>query len=547
MNLLTVLRPLQKWWWLIIVSMVLAAFSSYIASRNLPPVYLARATLMIGRALTDPNPSTNELSLSQQLAQTYADIAMRDPVQDAVKSKLGLTVLPKNDVHPLFTGPFIEITVTDNNPKLAQAVAAEIADQLISQSPASLENTDQSRQQFVLQQISDLQNKIKETQDQITSDQEALSNLTSAVDIEQTKNEILTLENKLNTLQGIYANLLASTQQGATNTLSILEPAALPTKPIGPNKMLIVAVAILGAMILSGGAVYAIELLDDTIRDIGEIHELTELPILGRISVADQEKMQGVYVVNSPRSSITESFRALRTNLEFMEIDHEIKSIFIASTQKNEGKTWVASNLAATLAQGGKKIAIVDADLRKPSLHQIFDIPNTRGLRDVFLGKMDIQDCSESWGEERISVIPSGPPPPNPSDILGSKRMDKILEILEQAVDIVIFDGPPLFVSDALLLASKVDGVIIIVNPGRTHRKEFLDALDQCKFAGARVLGIVVNKISLSRSKYNYYYDEKSEENRPQKTMKRRTFNLKWLQNKVRPPDTKLRGSNLKN
>jgi succinoglycan biosynthesis transport protein ExoP len=300
-------------------------------------------------------------------------------------------------------------------------------------------------------------------------------------------------------------------------------------------------------MILSGGAVYAIELLDDTIRDEGEIHELTELPILGRISVADQEKMKGVYVVNDPRSSITESFRALRTNLEFMEIDHDIKSIFIASIQKNEGKTWVASNLSATLAQGGKKIAIVDADLRKPSIHKVFDVPNTRGLRDVFLGKLDIQDCSVSWGDERISVIPAGPPPPNPTDIIGSKRMDKILEILEQAVDVVIFDGPPLFVSDALLLASKVNGVIIVINPGRTRRKEFQDALDQCKFAGAKVLGIVANKVSLARSKYNYYYNEETEETGPQKIIKRRTINLKWLQDKLRPSNAKLKGSNLKN
>jgi len=504
MKLIEYFTPLLKWWWLLVVAVVIATSSAYLFARDLPPVYNARTTLMIGRTFMDPNPSSTELGLSQQLTQAYADIAQREPVRDATKKALGLANLPKYEAGPIPGTPFLEISVTHTNPQLAQAVAAELANQLLLRSPTNLQQDEQSRQQFVDQQISKIEADIKQTEADIARNQDALGNMNSAVDIAKTQDEIKALETKLSSLQSIYASMLSNTQQGALNTLSILEPAALPTTPIGPNKILIISMAAISGFLLAVGAAYLIEFMDDSFRSSEEVARVLNLSILGRIPTLPKGKNSGVYVVEQPLSPLADAFRTLRANLKYSQVDKPLKTILVTSPDASEGKSTVASNLAAVLAQGEKKTVLLDADLRRPSLHNILEIENQPGLSDFFRDGLDISEIMKTREKINVPLITAGDPPPNPSELLGSKKMDQFLKDLGAEFEIIVIDGAPFIVADALMLAAKVDGVLIVIRPGITRKAVARAMLEGLNQVGANVVGVILNRLPAHTG--NYYY-----------------------------------------
>ena len=265
MELREFFAPLIRWWWLLVAAAGVAAAFSLFAGMQQPPVYRTQTTLMIGRAIDDPNPSDISIYTSQQLATTYADIALRQPVQNATMKALGLTWLPAYLVRPVVNTQLLEIVVTDTDPVRAQAVANELANQLIQQSPTSRQSN-QDRLAFINQQLDELETKIQETQDQVDARQGELANLTSARQIADTQNQIYALQSKLDTLRNNYTDLLANTQQGALNTLTIIEPALLPDSPIGPNIPLLVVTAAVFALAVAAGAVYLLSYMDSSIK-----------------------------------------------------------------------------------------------------------------------------------------------------------------------------------------------------------------------------------------------------------------------------------------
>ncbi len=512
MNLRAYLLPAWKWKWLILASTLIATISAYFASRELPPVFLARATLMVGRTLNDPNPNANEFSLNQTLSSAYASLATREPVGQAVMAALGLTILPQYKAAPTSNGQLIEITVTDSSPELCQAVANELARQVILQSPTG-RVSDQTQRDFIAQQLSDLQLKITDTQASIDQKTASVGDLTSAADIASRQNEIQALETRLAALQTNYANLLATTDQGAANSLEIFEPAALPTKPIGPNKLLIILAAALGGLVLSAGAGYLMEFLDNTFRDADEIALAVSAPIIGYIGELERERSGAVLTVaERPLTQVAEGFRSLRTNLEFMAVDHPLKTLVVTSASAGDGKSSVALNLAIMMAQSDKRVILLDADLRRASLHRALGIPNREGLSDLFRGQVQLEDVARPWKDERLRIITSGTTPPNPTELLSSQRMDQLLAGLKDMADIVIVDSPPFFVPDAWVLASKVDGVLFVVRPGFTRRSAVRAAFEQFKRTNARVVGLALNRLTQPRGVYtpgsylSYYY-----------------------------------------
>jgi uncharacterized protein involved in exopolysaccharide biosynthesis len=266
MKLKDFFMPLLKWWWLLILVTALAGGTSYFFVRNQPPIYQSRTTLLVGRAIYDPNPTSNEFGLSRQLASSYADIAMREPVRDATMEALGLTDLPQYTAQAAANSALVEIVVTDINPQRAQAVARELANQLVLQSPTSPQQQDQERRAFVNQQLDELQNEIVSTTTDIETLQQELATLTSAVQIADKQGQISALQTKLSTLQTNYASLLSNTQQGAINTLDIIEAAQLPRNPIGPNKPLIVLMAAAAGFVLSAAGAHLLEYMDRSIK-----------------------------------------------------------------------------------------------------------------------------------------------------------------------------------------------------------------------------------------------------------------------------------------
>lgn len=494
MELRRYLYPLRKWWWLLVTATLVAGLSSFLATLRQPPVYQTRTTLMIGRTIEDPNPTNNQFYLSQQLAITYADIANRDLVRNATMEALRLRSLPEYQAAALPNTQLIEIIVTDVNPQRAQAVANELANQLIAQSPSSSMLGDQNRQEFINEQLDTLELQIQDTTTEIARLQEELGNMTSARQITDAQNQITALQAKLTTLQANYANLLANSQSGAINTLTVIEPAAVPIRPVGPAKVVLVLMAAMLGFVISAGAAYLLDYLDDTLKSPEDIARTIQYPVIGYILETPEDEDQ-VYVTENPRSPVTEAFRSLRTNLEFAAVDAPLQSVLITSAEKGAGKTSLAGNLAAVIAQGDRRVILVDADLRKPSIHKLFRISNDFGLSDIFRGRVNPEDVLVKWKDTNLAILPSGPTPPNPTELLASKRMDQILSQLKGLADIVIVDAPPFILADTAVLSAKVDGVLLVVSPGQTREAAARAMMEQIRRAGARVLGVALNRI----------------------------------------------------
>jgi polysaccharide biosynthesis transport protein len=524
MELKEYLLPLRRWWWLLLIATLVSTLSSYGATFLEEPLYETKAALMIGQALNDPNPNNTSIYLTQQLALSYSELAKRPPVQQATMDALGLTWLPEYDVTIVANTQLLEIKVIDTNALRAQAVANTLAQQLVQQSPAADGAAQQEREAFVTQQLDSLEAKIANTEAEITRLQEEMAGMISARQVADTQSQIATLESLLITFQTNYANLLANTGEGAINTLRIVEPAPLPVEPINDNKMMTLLLGAAIGFTLAAGAAYLMEYLDNTLKTPEEIGKATGLPLigfLGETGMADEE--EGVVVISEPRSAMAEAFRSLRTNLEFASVDRPLRTILITGPDPGCGKTTVATNLALSIAQGGKKVLLLDADLRRPRVHSLLGLSKSPGLSETIRDAGEVTSAIRLWGDHaELAVLSSGEPPPNPAELLGSSRMDAILAELREEAEIVVLDSPPFIVADAAILASKVDGVIIVIRPGRSTAEATKAMLEQLDRAGARVVGVVVNRIPRSGGSYYgayrhyyapYYYAETSYEN----------------------------------
>lgn len=203
--------------------------------------------------------------------------------------------------------------------------------------------------------------------------------------------------------------------------------------------------------------------------------------------------------LTEPRSAAAEAYRTLRTNLTFFgALDRPVETLVVTSAGPGEGKSQVLANLAVTMAQGERRTILVDADLRRPTLHDVFDVSNERGLTTMILEQQAVDEPPLlDVGVENLQLMPSGPLPPNPADILGSGRMERVIGVLKDRADIVLFDAPPVVaVTDAAVLGTKVDGVLLVVSAGRTRRDHAARAKELLERVHVRILGAVLNEVS---------------------------------------------------
>lgn len=328
------------------------------------------------------------------------------------------------------------------------------------------------------------------------------------------------LQAALTLYQQIYSNLLNNYEAvrlarlRSTPNIVQIQPASVPGRPIRPQPVRDIAMGGAFGIFLLGSIAFLIEYLDDTLKTPEDITQYLQLPVIGMIGEMEKankknEKSKRVYVSDNPLSPITEAFRTLRTNLEFAGVDKPLKSLLITSTAPGEGKSTIASNLAAVIAQGERKVILLDTDLRRPTLHRHLHIPNRRGLSDLFRNEIKIGNVIHTWGDPPVTVITSGGLPPNPSELLASARMESIIQELENRSDLIILDTPPCVVADPIILAAKVDGVVLVIEPGKTKIGTAQVVIEQLQRAGARIIGVVLNPISHRRSnyytKYQYY------------------------------------------
>jgi capsular exopolysaccharide synthesis family protein len=216
----------------------------------------------------------------------------------------------------------------------------------------------------------------------------------------------------------------------------------------------------------------------------------------------------------NPKSPVSEAYRTLRTNIQFSAVDEEMNVIMITSAGPGEGKSTTISNLAVVYAQAGKKVLIIDADLRKPTMHHTFNISNRKGLTNVLTGQLSLDEVITPSGIESLSVLASGPIPPNPSEILSSKRMENLMEELSRQFDTILIDAPPtLAVTDSQIIAARCNGVLLVIDSGKVKREIAQKAKASLERVNARILGVVLNNVNRNSGEvyYYYYYGKKDE------------------------------------
>ena len=297
------------------------------------------------------------------------------------------------------------------------------------------------------------------------------------------------------------------------NNVKIVDYAEQPLSPVRPNKIKNI---ILGFVIgLIGGSFIAffMEYLDDSIKNSEDVERFLDLPFLGVIPAFAQKGVDSLCLVSEsmPKSSISEAFRGLRTAVLFSSSsDKELKSIMVTSSSPSEGKSTTASNIAVTLAQQNSKVLLVDCDLRKPSIHKVFGLGSDKGVSNLLVDpSVKVKELIHETKTENLYVMTSGPIPPNPSELLGSKRMHDILQELESVYDKVVFDSPPvLSVTDSTVLGRLVNGVVIVINSKKTSRDAAISAKKSLSEVGTNIIGVALNKVDLKgRGYYQYYYE----------------------------------------
>jgi len=498
------------------------------------PIYRASTTLLINQARNPAVTDYTSLLTSERLAKTYAELLTKRPVLEEVANRLGVEteeteeaegrILPASiDVRPVRDTQLIELSVESDDPRLAMEIANTLPEVFIERNAEMQLSRFASSKENLSKQLAAIEKDMEATQQAIA----ALQGPDSATD----QAELARLQSALTQYQTSYANLLRSYEEirlaeaQAMDNVVVAEPAELPRYPVKPRTRLNTLLAAVVGCMLAVGVAFLIEYLDDTIKtseDVGQALGLSTLGAITRFRSTDEEDR--LIAAAHPRSPISEAYRALRTNIQFSTVDKPLRTLLVTSTNPVEGKSTTVANLGVVMAQAGLSVIVVDSDLRRPALHEVFGVSRNLGLTNALLDKNPNPDgYLQETGIENLRVLACGPLPPNPSELLGSQRMRELIEQLKEEADVLLFDSPPvLAVTDASILASQVDGVLLVVDAGTTRREVAQRGKEQLDKVGANILGATLNKLSARGAGGYYYYYYYSSEESGERRKKRR-------------------------
>jgi capsular exopolysaccharide synthesis family protein len=363
--------------------------------------------------------------------------------------------------------------------------------------------------------------------------------------------EILTKQNLLNTLQGKQEETGVSARLNGlqTSNIKIVDSAIVPEAPVSPNIPRNLIVALLLGLMFGIGLAFAADFLDNSIKEPEDMERLTGLPSLGIIphfssngtrknghsspynsvygasggeADPDLAKVSEIELINHlfPKISIAEDYRTVRTAILFSHADNTARTIAFTSTSPQEGKSATLSNLAISFAQLGDRVLAVDADLRKPRLHKIFQVRNLAGLSGFLTGRATLEDAIQKTAIDNLWILPSGPHPPNPAELLNSRKMKELLGLLKEQFDYVLIDMPPvLAVIDPVIISSMTDSTVLVVRTGKTTRKPVQKTIEELRKAKADIIGVIFNDSKARKSghssnffQYEYYQEKSADE-----------------------------------
>src|SRR5258706_2906147 len=336
-------------------------------------------------------------------------------------------------------------------------------------------------------------------------------------ELEANKQLLSTLTQKLRELTLVSGG-------GTPSDVTVSTYSRVPHGPVGPQRLRTIVLAFILSLVAGIGLAFLLDFLDDTIKSIDDVDRYIHLPALALIPAAGTEKPRlrgeaptpshttALALVRSVRSPIAEAYRHLRTSLLLSSAGTPPKRILVTSSQPSEGKTTTAINMAFMLAQTGAQVLIIDCDLRRPRLHSHFNLPNARGLTNCLSGESDdLDSLIQTYDKQpNLKLLPSGPIPPNPAELLGSDEMRRLLTTLSEKFTHIVVDSPPaISFTDASILSTFVDGVILVVHGGRSSRAVVRRAKQQLLDVGAHIFGVVLNNVKVES--HDYYYTGYSE------------------------------------
>lgn len=506
----------RRWWWLLLLAPIIAGSTAFVVSDRQQPLYSASVVLRINPPVTGTL-DVQAVQLSQELGETYRSLITYNNVMNATIDELGLPY-SADDLREKVTAStirdtqLVRVSVSDTDPETAAAIANIIGDEFIAYVNQEAENQYQV-------QVSSIEDRLAELQTQRVTLQNERADLEGAENEESAEIQSRIAELELDIAE--LDILIQSVQQQSEATVggvastrvqvTVSDRATPPTAPYAPRVAFYTLLGAFVGLLIALGAVALLEYMDNSVKADSDYLDLTSAPLLTTIGAIPNLRPGGnqVYVVSEPRSPSAEAIRMLRANLEFASAGKQIDTLAITSSSPGEGKSTVSANLAVVMAQAGLRTIMIDADLRKPTQHKIFSIPNDKGLTRL------LTHPDERWQESatRVAVpnlwlIPSGPVPPNPADLLSIDSFPQLLKRIAAEADIIILDTPPvLAVSDPLVVARNTDAVLLVAKSGQTRRDALRHSAEALQKGNMRLLGIVLNQ-QRSKDGMGYYYYE---------------------------------------
>lgn len=408
---------------------------------------------------------------------------------------------------------------------------------------SEIETLQKRKVQEIQRVINSLKNEYRVALARENSVKLALANQkTESLDLNQKAIEYGVLQREAESAKQMYELLIkrfketSLTEDMRTGNIRIIDRAETPRAPVRPKKRLNILLAMVVGLVTGLGLAFFFEYLDNTIKLPEDIKRHLQVPYLGPVPAIAMngvgkepgQPSAALVTVHSPKSTASEAYRGIRTSILFSSPDKAPQIILVSSAGPLEGKSLTSANLAVTMAQSGGNVVLVDCDMRKPTAHKLFKVSREKGLSSLLVGACPFEEAVIRTEVPNLDAIPCGPIPPNPSELLGSVRMNKLLELLRKKYSRIIIDSPPLTaVTDAVVLAKQADGVLVVVRAGDTPREIIKNGLAQIRSVNARILGVILNGVDMGREGYYYYqyyyyyYGEDKEKKRKIRTKKK--------------------------
>lgn len=510
MELREYLRILKRRKWIVILTTLVTAAVVGLGSYMQEPTYSAATTVRVAQA-SSGSVDVADYMYAERLMNTYVQILKSRPLLEEIIRRLALAISPwdlANQIRVEILGDteLLRITVADHNPARAKAIADVLAALLIEQNRSLYLGGARSAREILEEQLSVVA-------DSLAQDRAALQALLNNTTAGQ--EQIDALSTRIGLESEIYANLLSQyeqarlTEASLANSITVVEPAVLPGVPSGPRTKRNLVLGTLVGLVAGTGLAFLLENLDPTLHSLGDLEAAAGVSVLGSIHrfAIPRGSPQGVVLVNGDRPSQTgEAFRILGNNILALASDMSLRTLLITSAEQGAGKSTVLVNLAAAMAQAGHKVAAVDGDFRNSCLHRVFELSNEMGLSDVLSDLRRMNRALQETSIEGVSVLTSGPLPPNPSEPPPLSKLPKVLGNLARKADLVLLDSPPILaIADAATMASMVDGVLLVAAKDQATGRRVQRALQQMARVGAKPLGVVFNRAAAADGDYYYY------------------------------------------